>query len=77
MDYFFQALASAFGLIFSFDGEIYTVVWTSVYISVIAVVVASIVGVPLGLIVAFQEFPGKKFLIQILNTLMAMPTVVV
>ncbi len=42
-----------------------------------AVFVASILAIPLGTLVAINEFPGKRFLQQLLNTLMAMPTVVV
>ena len=64
-------------MIFSFDPQVYQVVWTSVYISLIAVLVASAIAVPLGLITALNSFPGKGLLIQTLNTLMALPTVVV
>lgn len=52
-------------------------VWTSVHISIVAVVVAAIIAIPLGLIVAINDFPGKGLLLQSLNTLMALPTVVV
>jgi len=77
VEYFAQALLAAFGFIFSFDPEIYRVVWTSLYISLIAIVTASVIGIPLGLLVQFRSFPGKTLLRQILNTLMALPTVVV
>lgn len=77
MEYFAQALEAAFRLIFSFDNEIYTVVWTSLYISLLAVVIASVIGIPLGLFVNFRDFPGKALLLHLLNTLMALPTVVV
>ena len=77
MDYFTHALTSAFALIFSLDREVYVVVWTSLRISVIAVVLAAIVGIPLGILVVLKDFPGKRLLQQVLNTLMALPTVVV
>lgn len=77
MEYFFQALSAATSLIFSFDRDVYSIVWTSLYISLIAVVVASLVGIPLGMLVHFRTFPGKSLLLQLLNTLMALPTVVV
>jgi len=77
MDFFLQAFAAAFKLIFSFDGEVYQVVWTSVYISLLATLCAGMIGIPLGLLVGLNRFPGRDFLQQILNTLMAMPTVVV
>jgi tungstate transport system permease protein len=77
VEYFFQALTAALALIFSFDSEVYLIVWTSLYISLIAVLVASLLGIPLGLLVHAHRFPGKGLLQQVLNTLMALPTVVV
>ena len=77
MNYFGEAFAAAFRLIISLDKEVYSIVWTSVRISVIAVFFASVVGIPLGLAVSFRNFPGKQLLLQFLNTLMALPTVVV
>lgn len=77
MDYFVRAIAEAFKLIISLDKDVYSIVWVSVRISVIAVIFASLIGIPLGLIVSFRNFFGKKFLLQVLNTLMALPTVVV
>lgn len=77
MDYFLQAISAALKLIFSFEGEVYFVVWTSLWISLIAVVIASVLSIPTGLLIHFRSFTGKKFLLQSLNTLMAMPTVVV
>jgi len=70
-------LSVALDLIFSFDPQVYKVVWTSVYISLIAVGAASVIAIPLGLVTALNSFPGKALLIQTLNTLMALPTVVV
>lgn len=77
MDYFLHALQVAFTLIFSLDAEVYQVVWTSILVAVTATVAAAVAGVPLGLIVGLREFAGKRFLLQVLNTLMALPTVVV
>jgi tungstate transport system permease protein len=77
MDYFLQALQAAFALIFSLDVEVYQVVWTSILVAVTATVAAAVLAVPLGMAVGLREFAGKRFLLQILNTLMALPTVVV
>jgi len=63
--------------VFSLDPEVYFVAWTSVYISFSATLIASCLGVPLGLVVAFRRFPGRRLLLQTLNTLMATPTVVI
>lgn len=77
MDYFLRAFSSALGLIFGFDREVYLIVWTSLRISFVAVAVASLFAVPLGIFVALRTFSGKRLLLQMLNTLMALPTVVV
>lgn len=77
MEYFSAAFGAALALIFSFDREVYTVVWTSLHISIAAVTLAALCGIPLGILVVLKHFPGKRLLQQTLNTLMALPTVVV
>ena len=77
MDYFSAAFGAALSLVFSFDREVYAVVWTSLHISLAAVALAALAGIPLGILVALRDFPGKRLLLQALNTLMALPTVVV
>lgn len=77
MAYFLEALHGALALILSFDPEIWFIVWTSIRVSIVAVILASLAGIPLGLLVALKEFRGKALLTQVLDTLMALPTVVV
>lgn len=75
--FFVDALDKSFSLIFDFDKNLFLVVWTSLRISLIAVIIASIIAVPLGIFVALKQFPGRSFFLSILNTLMALPTVIV
>lgn len=77
MDYFTEALLSAFQLILQFDPEIFLIVGTSLRISLQATVYASLIALPLGILIAISEFTGKRFLQHLLNTLMAMPTVMI
>jgi len=77
MNYFSEALSAAIQLIFRFDANVYPIVWTSLKISLIATFFASIFGVLLGIGAAISEFAGKRLLQQLLNTLMAMPTVMI
>ncbi|MCK5190777.1 MAG: ABC transporter permease, partial [Methylococcales bacterium] len=77
MSYFSEALLSALQLIIQFDPEIYQIVWTSVKISLCATLFAALFGIYLGIMTAITEFPGKPLIQQILNTLMAMPTVMI
>jgi len=75
--YFTEALLTAVQLLAEFDPEIYTIIGTSLYISLIATLGASLLAIPLGLLLAIQDFFGKKILLQLLHTLMAMPTVMI
>jgi tungstate transport system permease protein len=77
MAYFSDSLSAAFELILSFDHDIYEIVFTSVSISLIAALIAALLAVPSGIAMALAEFKGKQFIQHILNTLMAMPTVVI
>lgn len=77
MDYFTQALWSALVLLGQFDPDIYQIVWVSLKISLVATLLAGVFGVYFGIIIAIKSFAGKKLLQQILNTLMATPTVMI
>lgn len=77
MSYFSDAFITALQLIFRFDPEVYGIVWTSLKITLIATTFAGISGVFIGIWLAIHSFTGKKLLQHILNTLMAMPTVMI
>lgn len=52
-------------------------VWTSLYTSSCAIVLSAICGIPLGMWLGISSFRGSRILVTLLNTLMALPTVVV
>uniref|UniRef100_UPI0026F086FD ABC transporter permease n=1 Tax=Malonomonas rubra TaxID=57040 RepID=UPI0026F086FD len=52
-------------------------VWTSLYTSSTAIVIAGSLGIPVGLWLGLNRFRGRQLLITLLNTMMALPTVVV
>lgn len=72
-----QGFITAFKLLFSLDKEVYSIVFLSLRISAIAILAASIIGVPLGFIVGTRDFRGRELIGTVLNTFMALPTVVV
>tara|TARA_R110002072_G_scaffold216995_1_gene374585 strand:+ start:11875 stop:13413 length:1539 start_codon:yes stop_codon:yes gene_type:complete len=76
-NFFLDATISSFNLIVNFDKPLFHVVWTSLKVSLIAVLIATLLSIPLGVVVALNNFTGKTFLLTCLNTLMALPTVVV
>lgn len=77
MNYFSQALSEALRLIFSADPELCRICWTSLRVATASVCCATLAGIPSAMIIASGSFYGKRLLIVILNTLMALPTVVV
>jgi tungstate transport system permease protein len=77
MDYLFGGLTTALKLIFTFDHEVMNCTWVSLKISSVAIIMASLIGVPLGFLIGANNFRGKKTVITLFNTLMALPTVVV
>ena len=77
MGYIGQSLAKALQLIVSLDPDVYFIIWTSVRIATTSAFLATLAGIPLGLLLAMKRFKGKKLISAILNTLMALPTVVI
>ena len=55
----------------------FVIIQVSLKVSGTSTIIASVVGVPAGFIIAFQNFRCKRLLITILNTLLALPTVVI
>ena len=77
MDFFSDSLRTAFELIVSHDLDVISAVQVSIIVSICSTVIATLFGVPVGVAIAVTEFPGKRAIITLLNTLMALPTVVV
>ena len=77
MDYLLQGLITATGLLLRLDAEVWGIVATSLAVSLLAVLIAGAIAVPLGVLTAMHDFRGRPALLQALNTLMAIPTVVV
>lgn len=77
MGYLIDSFVAAIGLIFTFDREVQFAVWTSLYTSSCSIVFAALIGIPSGLMLGTNRFRGRRLIITLLNTLMALPTVVV
>ncbi len=71
------ALAAAWRLLTTFDPEVYFVVWTSLKIAAIAAILAALAGIPLGMALARSRFRGRGAVLLLLNTALALPTVVI
>jgi len=69
-------LASAFELVSSFDAGLFQIIGLSLFVSLSAVAWAALIGVPLGAVIALNAFPGRTFIIVVINALMGLPPVV-
>jgi tungstate transport system permease protein len=72
-----ESLGKAFTLILAGDRDVMSAVVTSLSVAIWSVLFASVSGVPIGIAVAFGRFPMKRAVRVILNSMMAMPTVVI
>jgi tungstate transport system permease protein len=72
-----QAFGQAIRLVVQADPELIGIVLLSLRVSLTAVVLATLVGLPIGAVIAVARFPGRQALIVVLNALMGLPPVVV
>jgi len=77
MDTIYDALLNALYLIATLDEHVIEYAGRSVFIALVATLLASAAGIPAGVWLAEHEFRGKRVVVTILNTLLALPTVVV
>jgi tungstate transport system permease protein len=77
MQFLIDSFLSAILLLWSFDPELYFIIYVSLKVSLSSTLITSILGVPTGFLIALKEFRGKRAVITTFNSLMALPTVVV
>jgi len=77
MDLILEGLITAFKLLMALDPEVLSITWLSLKVSGIATLISVGIGISCGMIVALTRFPGKKFVVSVVNTGMGLPPVVV
>jgi tungstate transport system permease protein len=77
LSYLTDSLSAAVALILSFDREVGLIIWTSLYTSTCAIFFAALLGIPAGMWLGISSFRGRRIVVTLLNTLMALPTVVI
>ena len=70
-----QALTIAIKLIMSLDPEVMEIAGRSLGVSVTSCLLASLMCIPLAGLIHFHNFPGKRVLINIIQTFFSLPTV--
>jgi len=77
MDEIITGITQAFNLIVTLNPEVLQIAALSLYISLAATILAACISIPLGGLIHFREFRGKRTLKMIIQTLYSVPTVVV
>jgi len=77
MGYIIDGLMEAIHLIVSLDPDVMEITALSLVVSLTATCVATIIALPVGTAVKFTDFRGKKVLINLIQTLYSLPTVIV
>ncbi|GAB4295814.1 MAG: ABC transporter permease [Desulfuromonadia bacterium] len=76
MDLFIEGIRTAINLLLGGDREIYEIMLLSLKISCSATVASLLIGIPVGTALALSHFPGRRFIIAVVNTGMGLPPVV-
>jgi tungstate transport system permease protein len=72
-----KAFQDALSLLTHLDGGVLGIVLVSLQVSLTALIIGTLLGLPIGALLATERFAGKKTIIVTLNTLMGVPTVIV
>ena len=77
MDFLLNGFAEAFNLLLNGNLETYSAIKATLYTSSVSILFAVIMGFPLGFILGFYDFKGRKILRLLSDTALAMPTVAI
>ena len=77
MDHLWQAFLKALELLYTFVSEVMQIAGRTLYIGLSSTVIASIICIPLGAVIHFNQFWGKRLLINLIQTFYSTPTVVI
>ena len=77
MDLIWRGISEAVSLLLRGDPQVVEIALLSLELSGLATLIALAFGVPLGTVLAFRRFPGRGFIVSLVNTGMGLPPVVV
>ncbi|MDK2890600.1 MAG: tungstate transport system permease protein [Methanoculleus sp.] len=72
-----EGFVEAARLIVTLDPDVMAIAARSIVISLTATILATLLAIPLGAAINFGTFPGRKSLINLIQTLYSLPTVIV
>lgn len=76
MDLSLEGIVTGFQYLWVLHPEVPGISWLSLKVSGIATIISVVIGISTGMIVALTRFPGKKFVVSVVNTVMGLPPVV-
>jgi tungstate transport system permease protein len=72
----FDDFLEGLSLLFSFNSELYEIMFLSLYVSGMATLLATVIGIPVGSSIALKKFRGRELLRNVTYTMMGLPSVV-
>nr|WP_071461305.1 ABC transporter permease [Bacillus mediterraneensis] len=76
MDLLLDGLEKALKMILEWDPEIIEITFRTLKVCTTAILVSTLLGVPAGVFLGLAHFPGRKFLLTLVNIGMGLPPVV-
>lgn len=77
MGFLLDSFGEAFALIARLDRDLLSAVAVTLQTSLTSTVIAALIGLPCALALARAQFPGKRIVLRLLRTALALPTVVI
>ncbi len=77
MDFLASGVWQAIGLLLALDPQTVSAIKTTLIISTMSMVACLCIGSPLGFALGYFEFPGKRSVRLLVDTLLSLPTVVI
>jgi tungstate transport system permease protein len=72
-----SGISTAYTLLITLDPDVIEITTRTLEITFTSVLICTVIALPLGTIINFSEFRGKKTVISLIQTLYALPTVIV
>jgi len=77
MDMIWEGLSKAIQMLLAGDQSVLQITWFTLRVSGTATLISLLIGIPVGLMLAFKAFPGRNIVISFVNMGMGLPPVVV
>lgn len=77
MEMVWQGLIQAFIMLIRLDPQVMEVLILTLKVCGLATAISVLIGVPIGIFLALRVFPGRRFVVSLVNTGMGLPPVVV